>query len=126
VTWWADAVQAAERGEPYDIGFLEHDVVPTPEHVREMEDCPEPWCLSEYGNTCHQACRDGWRNALGFTRFRSELIYAVPDAVESMPDDLRPWSNMCDGIGGALRAVGWSHHWHAPILHTRQVQTPDA
>lgn len=51
---------------------------------------------------------------LGCTRFRKELIEAVPDALTSIPEDNWDWHNMCDGVGNNLRAAGYTHHWHTP------------
>lgn len=63
---------------------------------------------------------EAWRNELGCTRFRAELIAAVPDAVSSIPTDGWDWHNLCDGLGGNLRRAGFSHHWHfPPVRHHR-------
>ena len=68
---------------------------------------------------------ESWRNALGCTRYRKELIAAVPDALLSIPADNWDWHNVCDGLGNNLRAAGYSHHWHEPwVSHHREVQTP--
>src|SRR5690242_16929872 len=69
--WWT-------RGETFMV--LEHDVVCRPDVVEQFESCPEPWCLFSYDNMCCEPCREAWRNMLGCTRFRAELIAAVPDA----------------------------------------------
>lgn len=64
---WAD-------GE--DFLLVEHDVVPTPEHLARMAECPNPYCAAPYA----------WQQAvgvtLGFTRFRSILLRTYPDAAE--------------------------------------------
>jgi hypothetical protein len=63
---------------------------------------------------------ENWRNELGCTRFRAELIQAVPDALEGTPlgNNGLPitwdWKNLCDGLGNNLRAAGATHHWHYP------------
>lgn len=103
------------RGESFAV--LEHDVICRPDVVEAFEECPEPWCLYPY-DFCHWDCREGWRNMLGCTRFRAELLAAVPDAVSSIPEDNWDWHNVCDGLGNNLRAAGFSHHWHEPeVLH---------
>jgi hypothetical protein len=100
------------RGKSFAV--LEHDVICRPDVIDEFESCPEPWCIYGYSNMCHRACMEAWRNALGCTRFRSELMRAVPDAVSSIPEDNWDWHNVCDGLGNNLRAAGFQHHWHEP------------
>lgn len=114
--WW-------ETGQTFAV--IEHDIAVTQHVVDEFENCPEPWCLFGYAEFCHEACMEAWRNALGCTRFRRELIEAVPDAVRDIPRDLWDWHNLCDGLGANLRAAGFSHHWHyPPVRHHREVQNP--
>ncbi len=103
--WWS-------KGETFLV--LEHDVVCRPDVIAELDACPEPWCLYGYDPYCHEECREAWRNALGCTRFRAELLAAVPDAVTSIPRGYWDWHNVCDGIGHNLRAAGFTHHWHGP------------
>lgn len=115
--WWA-------QGDTFAV--LEHDVECRPDVVASFDECPEPWCLYEYAPVCdcgNPDCREAWRNMLGCTRFRAELIAAVPDAVASIPTDNWDWHNVCDGLGNNLRAAGYTHHWHAPpVFHHRLVQ----
>ena len=121
LSYWAAMASWWERGETFAV--VEHDVVARPDVFTSFEDCPEPWCLYGYGNMCHPACQEAWRNQLGCTRFRAEIIAAVPDAVLGMEPHLRDWHNMCDGVGNALRAAGYTHHWHYPAIeHTQRVQ----
>lgn len=106
--WWT-------RGESFAV--LEHDVVARPDVIEAFETCPEPWCTYGYSTICHPTCMEAWRNALGCTRFRSEIIAAVPNAVSSIPEDGWDWHNLCDGLGNHLRAAGYSHHWHEPWVN---------
>jgi hypothetical protein len=105
--WWA-------RGETFAI--IEHDIVCRPDVVQGFEDCPEPWCVYGYNDICCPGCMEAWANELGCTRFRRELISAVPDAVSSIPTEGWDWHNLCDGLGSRLRAAGFTHHWHAPAV----------
>ena len=107
--WW-------ERGESFLV--VEHDVICRPDIIESVETCPEPWCCYGYDDICCPGCMDAWANTLGCTRFRAELIVAVPDAVSSIkrPEHLI-WTNVCDGIGTNLRAVGFTHHWHFPAVY---------
>ena len=116
---------AWESGESFAL--LEHDVVCRPDVVAAFEDCPEPWCVFGYSDICHVECMEAWRNMLGCTRFRAEVLEAVPDAVSSIPEDRRDWHNVCDEVGDRLRAAGFSHHWHFPWVdhhHMGRHETP--
>jgi hypothetical protein len=117
---WAD-------GESFLI--VEHDVVCRPDVIEQVEECPEPWCSFGYLDMCHPECQEAWANQLGCTRFRAELIRATPDAVSSIPPSGRGWLNLCDHIAGnklhgtpsplrpgSVRAAGFSHHWHLPLV----------
>lgn len=106
------------QGETFAV--LEHDIICRPDIVHAFEDCPELWCTYGYEEMCHPQCREAWANALGCTRFRSELMGAVPDALSSIPPGpLTDWHNVCDGLGNNLRAAGFTHHWHEPhVTHT--------
>lgn len=101
-----------DRGETFAV--MEHDIICRPDVVKAFEECPEPWCVFGYSNICHVECMEAWRNALGCTRFRKEIIEAVPDAMRSIPRDSWHWTYMCDGLGNNLRAAGFKHHWHYP------------
>lgn len=116
VSYYAAMLDIWERGETFAV--LEHDIVCRPDVIQAFEDCPEPWCCFGYSDICHPGCMEAWANMLGCTRFRSELIAAVPDAMSSIPTEGWPWQNMCDGLGRNLRAAGFTHHWHfPPVVH---------
>lgn len=110
--YWAALAAMWERGESFAV--LEHDVICRPDVEGQFEVCPDPWCIFGYSNICHPECMEGWRNALGCTRFTAEIIHAAPDAVSAIPPERRDWHNVCDGLGDNLRAAGFSHHWHFP------------
>lgn len=119
VAYYAALLDIWQLGETFAI--LEHDVVCRPDIIDELEECPEPWCLYGYTDFCHDGCREAWRNQLGCTRFRSELIRAVPDAMSAIPASNWDWHEMCNGLGENLRAQGYTHHWHGPPAeHHRQ------
>jgi hypothetical protein len=76
---------------------------------------------------CHPECQEAWANMLGCTRFRAEVMEACPDALTSIPRELRDWHNLCDHLAGdktngapsplrpkSIRAAGFTHHWHRP------------
>lgn len=108
--WWS-------RGETFAV--IEHDIECRPDVIEAFNTCTEPWCMFGYAEMCHPECMEAWRNAIGCTRFRSELIAAVPDAATNIPAELWDWHNMCDGLGNNLRAAGFTHHWHHPPVGHR-------
>lgn len=59
-----------------DFLLIEHDVVPTNDHLIRMVTCPNAYCAAPYA----------WLQAvgvtLGFTRFRSILLRTYPDTAE--------------------------------------------
>ena len=104
--WWA-------AGEAFMV--VEHDVVCRADVLVQFDACPEPWCAFPYDDMCHWECMEAWANTLGCTRFSAELMAAVPDALTSITRaDHLDWHNVCDGLGGNLRAAGYTHHWHFP------------
>ena len=113
--YWRVLASFWARGD--DLTVIEHDVVCRPDVVEGFASCPEPWCLHRYSNH-DPGDSEAWRNALGCTRFRRELVRRVPAAVSSIPEQHRDWHNVCDGIGTKLRGAGFNHHWHEPsVLH---------
>lgn len=99
----------------YDLKICEQDVVWRPDIDETFDACPEPWCAFPYDNHSPQDA-EAWANMLGCTRFRKELMAAVPDALKSVEERFRDWHYLCDGIGKNLRAAGYTHHWHAPAV----------
>lgn len=119
IAYYAAVLDIWERGE--NFALLEHDVVCRPDVVEAFEACPEPWCLYGYDSICHPQCQEAWRNQLGCTRFRAELVQAVPDAISSIPRENWDWHEMCNGLGENLRVAGFTHHWHhPPVEHHRE------
>lgn len=113
--YWECMAEYWARGD--NLTVIEHDVVCRPDVISHFAECPELWCLHAYHNHSDQDS-ENWRNALGCTRFRKEMVLAVPDAVSSIPEQHRDWRNLCDGIGENLRAANFTHHWHQPpVVH---------
>ena len=106
---------------------IEHDVVWRPDIEHAFEACEHPWCTFVYSDICHPepyedrlgwhpSCREAYRDQLGCTRFRRELVRAVPDAVSAIAEPLRHWARVNEGLGANLRAAGYGHHWHEPVV----------
>lgn len=100
-----------------DLLIVEHDIVCRPDCVEQVQSCPELWCPFAYDDMCHPECMEAWRGALGCTRFRKELIAAVPDAVASIEERYRHWLYMGGALAVILTDAGFDHHWHEPAVH---------
>lgn len=111
------------RGESFAL--LEHDVVCRPDVIEAFEADPALWITCPYDTYCHSECREAWRNQLGCTRFRAELIEAVPDAMMFTEPELRVWTNVCDGLGRSLRNAGFTHQWFFPEVRHHQMNRHD-
>ena len=128
--WWETAVV-----EGTDLAIVEHDVVCRPDIIETFVNCPEPWCSFTYADICCQdengwsPCMEAWRNMIGCTRFRAELIADVPNAVSAVPahcpdsctehgpaerDQHWDWHLICNQVLDNVRAAGYQHHWHWP------------
>lgn len=116
LAYWESLQQIWWLGEGFTI--LEHDIICRPDILRAFQDCPEPWCTFVYSDLCHQECREAYNNQLGCTRFREECLREVQLAVDDIPDELRGWERVNEGLGGNLRAANYRQHWHEPpVLH---------
>ena len=99
-----------------DLTIVEHDVAAHPGVFDSFRACPEPWCVFPYDNHS-DADAEAWRNMLGCTRFRKEMMDAVPRAAIDVEERWRDWHYTCDGIGKNLRDAGFTHHWHSPAVN---------
>lgn len=107
----------------YDLSICEHDVVWRQDVTEAFANCPELWCAFSYDDHSPEDA-EAWANMLGCTRFRKELITAVPNAVKDVEERFRDWHYLCDGLGRNLRAAGYTHHWHGPsVVHDHDEST---
>lgn len=122
--YWGLLLDLWDRQE--DFVILEHDVVFQRGILGKFSVCPDPWCLHPYSPACpcgNPRCRETEQNNLGCTRFRAELMVAVPDAVNSIPIELRHFSRLCDGLAANLREAEFDHHFHEPgVSHIKGEQ----
>lgn len=99
-------------GEAFAV--VEHDVVPPPGALAELEVCPEPWCVFPY------RYQHGTHAGLGCARFSAALLAVVPDAVGetlSESDAVHPaghWCNVDDRLSRVLQRHGFTRHRHTP------------
>lgn len=99
-------------------GFIlvEHDIVPWPGALPELDGCPEEWCAFEYPNSrVITDPRSGWCVSLGCTKFSSSLVERVPYGGE--------WQNRgWDELDGAVYATLQDEtvHVHSPpVAHAK-------
>ena len=120
--YWGLLLRLWAASETFTI--VEHDVICRPDVIDGFESCREPWCLHAYDPFCscpNPDCREAGRNNLGCVRFRRELIEAAPNAVSSIPVELRLFSRLCDGLAANLRDADFTHHWHEPgVEHVKE------
>lgn len=105
--------------EPFLI--VEHDIEPTAEALRQALQCECWWSTSPYRGA-GKALID---QALGFTRFRSELMGVAPDVVAraNRMDDGGPqcppghWQRLDARLVSVLRNDGYHPHHHVEVPH---------
>lgn len=68
--------QVWAQGETFAI--VEHDIVVNPGTIADFDSCPELYCAAPYAWTTQVG------PALGCTRFRTELLESVPDAIDQV------------------------------------------
>lgn len=105
--------------EPFLL--VEHDIEIADRPLRQAKHCKCWWSVSPYaGGFGPDELLDG---SLGFTRFRTQLMDAVPDLMaraERSPGPHGPvernWRCLDARILGALRAAGHRPHVHDPVV----------
>ena len=79
------------------------------------------WCTGTYSNFRPEDI-EAWKyGILGCTRFRSELIQSLPNALRDLGWRYRDWHVMSTGLGIALRESGYEPHLHGTIDHHRMM-----
>jgi hypothetical protein len=98
------------------FAIVEHDVIPHPEALAELEACPEPFCAFEY------PYQGRMHAGLGCARFAASLLAAVPDAVEQTlaeSTEAHPaghWCQLDDRLSRVLTRHGYAKHVHSPAV----------
>ena len=98
---------------------IEHDVQANPDIFKEFAACPEPWCYFTYDNFRAEDAAAWHYGILGCTRFRNEVIRAVP--VREVGWRYRDWHVLSTGLGMALREAGFEPHLHGVVDHHRMM-----
>lgn len=109
-----------------DFLLIEHDIELTEAALAQALDCPCIWSTSPYrGPGTSYEGATVLTGSLGCTRFRAELIAAVPGALAEVGnvDDggpavpLRDWRRLDARLLGVLMAHGYAPHVHAEVIH---------
>ena len=95
---------------------LEQDKVPDDGALRELYECPEPWCtypvpMAHNGEPCDFV-------SLSCTKFGSELMDRFPNLMErvglmEMGFGLKHWNRLDMAMAGQIAGRGVTPHWHA-------------
>lgn len=99
-----------------DLAVVEHDIVPWPGALAELEACWRSWCAFPYELSV------GYGSWLGCARFSASLLDAVPDApaaVDRLRDDGTPrryWARLDTRLAQVLEANGHRQHQHWPAV----------
>jgi len=98
-------------------GFIvvEHDIVPWPTALEQLDTCPCQYCGYNYpvANTRQMGA------ALGCTKFSTGLIRLLPNLADYW--HTCPWQHLdAEVIRSVVWAVGSMHHHYPPVAHARR------
>lgn len=95
---------------------VEQDIVPWPGALKQLSECPNHWCTFPYLSHIGVV-----GDALGCTKFSSELMLQVPDLFEQMDelgwsDATHSWRGLDRKLSYVLRRHGLQPHMHEPMV----------
>lgn len=108
--WWPSPEQ--------EIVTVEHDIVPSPELIQEMLDCPRSWCAALY--PFEQRALFG----LGLTKFSLTIRRSLPNLFEliaPIANDKHPARHWCLIDANMQNALN-SHSGHTCHVHEGQIE----
>ncbi len=92
------------EGETFTI--IEHDIIPWPGAVSELNECSRVWCLCPYNlNT---------NSSLGFTKFGEVLLKEHPNILENPSGYDKSWTRLDWYLTRELFKLGYQPHTHQP------------
>ena len=103
-----------EEGETFIV--IEHDVLPWPGAIQELQNCSEDWCSFTY------EMKNGYGiyHAFGCTKFGKGLIEALPDAWMQIED--HNWNRLDSQFCKLALMAGLVPHPHRPpVIHFRDL-----
>lgn len=110
-----------------DFLIIEHDIEATANAMNEVLNCRCPWGVSPYrhGNGGYLT------RSLGFARFRSQLLSAIPDAMVRVntidtPAPAGHWTWIDGHLQTLLVAEGYDAHAHSDVPHHHRWSSEDS
>lgn len=98
---------------------VEHDMAPTPAQLREIRDCPHPWCTVRYRKGAVHI-----HDELGVAKFSAQLTTRHPSLATNALYRSGPRGGWCDWrscaalIGRQIAGQGVRSHRHdPPVVH---------
>lgn len=111
-SYWRLMVDIWERGEPVTI--IEHDIMPWPNAIAELESCPYPWCSNSY------KMRGGYgiHHAFGCTKFTTDFMRSLPNIWSAV--DTTMWNTLDAQLCEIAKTQGITPHPHRPpVIHLK-------
>ena len=113
-SYWHLLSDIWERNEPVVIN--EHDVLPWPGAIQEIQNCPAHWCSYTY----RMQGGYGIHHAFGCTKLGQGLIETLPDAWVNV--DSTRWSDLDAQLCIMARNAGLTPHPHRPpVIHLKEL-----
>jgi hypothetical protein len=104
-----------QGGEGFTL--VEHDIVPWPGAIAELEACPNECCAFEYPNgIIHAEPRSGWCVSLGCIKFATSLLARVPCDGEWQN---RGWDELDGAVFATLQGEVEVHVHGPPVAHVK-------
>lgn len=102
-------------------GFIivEHDVIPWPGAIDELQECPNDWCAFRY--PMFDIKKEGLCNkGLGCTKFSRRLTHEPFDTIWGET----PWQELDGWVSTYIEKLGYEIHIHTPpVAHIKALRT---
>jgi len=100
-------------------GFIlvEHDIVPWPGALKQLDACQQECCAFEYpNNPIIEEPRSGWCMSLGCIKFASSLLQRVPHDITWQN---RGWDELDGSVFATLQGKVDIHVHYPPVAHVK-------
>jgi len=101
------------RGEGFIL--VEDDIAPWPGAIKELDDCPEPWCGFQY-----LWCGSQISGTIGCMKVGAQLTQDHPDVWKNWIG--KPWTFLDGSIFQTIKLITESYYFHVhgpPVAHAR-------
>ena len=97
--------------------LLEHDVIPWPGALAEMDACAQECCAFEYpSGKIIEEPRSGWCSSLGCVKFATSLVERIPYGAEWQN---RGWDELDGAVFATLQGEVETHIHQPPVAHAK-------